>query len=159
MWWAFRVAGPSRGPLRRRPLGGGDVAALRNSLRPSGFRVTRNYASSVVPSQTVGQRLRLVHAQAIKSDLTPLQSTIKLFVWAGLNWNLWLKKNWRVESCNGNVLGATCHPWKGRTFYAVQCFRLSYSDWLFTIRKFMSIHKCFGRRNMSPSTDREFDST
>jgi hypothetical protein len=34
--------------------------------------------SSVVPSQTGG----LVHAQAIKSDSTPLQSTIKLFEWA-----------------------------------------------------------------------------
>ena len=40
---------------------------------------SRKYEIFVVPSQTVGQRLRLVHAQAIKSDL---QSTIKLAVWA-----------------------------------------------------------------------------
>ena len=46
---------------------------------------SRKYESSVVPSQTVGQRLGLVHAQAIKSDLRQLQSTIKLFVWAGIS--------------------------------------------------------------------------
>ena len=46
---------------------------------------SRKYESSVVPSQTVGQRLGLVHAHAIKSNLRPLQSTIKLFVWAGIS--------------------------------------------------------------------------
>ncbi len=49
----------------------------QNSLRP-GFKLTRNYGISVVQS--------LVHVQAITSDLTPLQSTIKLFVWAGISW-------------------------------------------------------------------------
>ena len=43
---------------------------------------SRKYESSVVPSQTVGQRLWLVHAQAIKSDF---QRTIELFVWAGIS--------------------------------------------------------------------------
>ena len=46
---------------------------------------SRKYENSVVPSQTVGQRLGLVHSQAIKSNLRPLQSTIKLFVWAGIS--------------------------------------------------------------------------
>ena len=54
---------------------------------------SRKYESSVVPSQTVGQRLRLVHAQAIQSDLRPLQSTIKLFVWAGISIKTLAEKN------------------------------------------------------------------
>ena len=37
-------------------------------------------------------------AQAIKSDLTPSQSTIKLFVWAGISIKTLAKKNWRVEN-------------------------------------------------------------
>ena len=44
-----------------------------------GVKLTWRFVSSVVPSQTGG----LVHAQAIKPDSTPLQSTIKLFKWAG----------------------------------------------------------------------------
>ncbi len=55
-------------------------SALRQVDSPS-----RKYTSSVVPSQTVGQRLGLLHAQAIISVLTPLQSTIQLFVWAGIS--------------------------------------------------------------------------
>ncbi len=42
-------------------------------------KVDLGFVSSVASSQTGG----LVHAQAIKSDSTPLQSTIKLFKWAG----------------------------------------------------------------------------
>ena len=56
------------------------------------------------------------------------------------------------------------HPykctWKGMTFYAVQRFRLSYSDWRPTFRKILPIHKSVGRRNMSHEvswTDREFE--
>ncbi len=59
--------------------------AFRSSARRQVDAPSRKYTSSVVPSQTVGQRLGLVHAQAIKSDLTPLQSAIKLFVWAGIS--------------------------------------------------------------------------
>ena len=77
---------------------------------------SRKYESSVVPSQTVGQRLRLVRAQAIKSDLRPLQSTIKLFVWAGISIKTFgTKKNWRAGSCKGKskvlppITGNVCH--------------------------------------------------
>ncbi len=51
-----------------------------NCLLPEpGVKLTWRFVISVVPHQTGG----LVHAQAIKSDSTPLQSTIKLFKWAG----------------------------------------------------------------------------
>jgi hypothetical protein len=54
--------------------------SAQNSLRPGpGVKLTWRFVSSVVPSQTGG----LVHSQAIKPDSTPLQSTIKLFKWAG----------------------------------------------------------------------------
>ena len=60
---------------------------------------SRKYESSVVPSQTVGQRLGLVHAQAIKSDL---QSTIKLFVWACISIKTFgTKTNGRAGQCKG----------------------------------------------------------
>ncbi len=47
------------------------------------------FMSSIVPSQTGG----LVHAQAIKSDSTPLQSTIKIFKRAGSIETFGTKKN------------------------------------------------------------------
>ena len=88
---------------------------------------SRKNESFVVPSQIAGQRLGLVHAQAIKSDLRPLQSIIKLFVWACIS--LAIKtcgtknklKGWIVQ---GKVQGSTSHHWKCMSFYAVQCFRL-----------------------------------
>ncbi len=63
-------------------------------------------------------------------------------------------KSWIVQE---NVQGSTSHTWKGMTFCAVQCFRLSYSDWCSTFRIFLPIHKSVGRCNMSHqvwSTDR-----
>ncbi len=59
--------------------------SAQNSLqvRPGpGVKLTWRLVNSVVPSQTGG----LAHAQAIKPDSTPLQSTIKLFKWSG-----WIK--------------------------------------------------------------------
>ena len=81
---------------------------------------SRKYESSVtvVQSQTVGQRLWLVHAQAIKSDLRPLQSTIKLFVWPGAGISIktfGTKKNRRAGLCKGTskvlppITGDVCH--------------------------------------------------
>ncbi len=34
----------------------------------------------------------------------------------------------------------TSHPWKGRTCFAIQCFRLLCSDWLSIFRIFLRIH-------------------
>ena len=69
----------------------------------------------------------LMHAQAIKSNLMPSQSTIKLFKWAGSIKTLSTKK---IEELNRARECPRCstHTWKGMTFYAVQCFRLSYYD-------------------------------
>ena len=47
-----------------------------------------------------------------------------------------------------NVQGFTSQPWKGMTFNAVQCFRLSYSDQRSTFRIFVPIHNSVWRRNM-----------
>ena len=144
----------SRPPSRRRRCG----SALRPDWGTARDLLTWKYASSVVPSQTGG----LVHAQAIKSDSTPLQSTIKLFVWAGISIKTFGTK--KIEELNHarECRGSTSQPWKGMTFYAVQCFRLSYSDWRSNFRIFLPIHKSVARRNMShqvSSTDREFYST
>ncbi len=66
-------------------------------------------------------------------------------------------KNWRGKNrAKENAEGKTSHPWKGRTSFAVQCFRLSYSDWLSISRLFLPIHNSVGRRNMLhqvPSTN------
>jgi hypothetical protein len=76
-----RLAGPAQdrligGPAARQPA----CQSQRLGYWPEpGVKLTWKYASSVVPSQTGG----LVHAQAIKSDSTPLQNRIKPFVWAG----------------------------------------------------------------------------
>ncbi len=102
--WVTRVTNVTSVPSgrARNEAGRLEAAMWRHSetaFRSSAWRQvdspSRKYASSVVPSQTIGQRLGPVHAQAIKSDLTLLQSTIKLFVWAGISiktfGNLFLK--------------------------------------------------------------------
>ena len=44
---------------------------------------------------------------------------------------------------------ATCHHWKGRTYFAVQCFWLLFSFWLSISRIFLQIHKSVGHSNLS----------
>ena len=79
--------------------------------------------------------------------LGPAETTIKLFVWAGISIKPLAKKlkGWIVQD---EVQGFTSHPWKGIPFYAVQCFRLSYYDWLSTFRILLPIINSVGRRNM-----------
>ena len=83
-----------------------------NNLQP-GVKLTWKYTS-----QTGG----LVHAQ--RAGIT-----IKLFLWAGIS----IKTHFTLQKLKSrivqeNVQGFASHPWKGMTFYAVQCFRLLYSD-------------------------------
>ncbi len=67
-------------------------------------------------------------------------------------------KTWRGKNrAKENAGDKTSHPWKGRASFAIQCFRLSFSDWLSISGIFLPIHNSVGRRNMShqvPSTDR-----
>jgi hypothetical protein len=60
--------------------------------------------------------------------LGPAETTIKLFVWAGISIKTIGKKKLKGWIVQDEVQGFTSHPWKGMTFYAVQYFRLLYSD-------------------------------
>ena len=50
---------------------------------------------------------------------------------------------------------AACHHWKGRTYFAVQCFWLLFSFWLSISRIFLQIHKSVGQQSFT-STDSNF---
>ena len=80
--------------------------------------------------------------------LGPAETTIKLFVWAGISIKTIGKKKSKGWIVQDEVQGFTSHPWKGIPFYAVQCFRLSYYDWLSTFRILLPIINSVGRRNM-----------
>ncbi len=72
--------------------------SAQNSLRPGpGVKLTWRFVGAVVPSQNGG----LVHAQAIKSYSTPLQSTIKLFKWAVQLKPLAQNKIEELSACKG----------------------------------------------------------
>ena len=80
--------------------------------------------STQIPSQTA----RLVPSHKIQNDA--IVSTIKLFVWAGISIKTFGTTKFeevktRVQE---NAEDTTSHSWNGRTPFAVQCFRLSYSD-------------------------------
>ena len=84
---------------------------------------SRKNESSVVPSQTVGQRLGLVHAQAIKCYLRSSKSTLKLFVWACISIKTFGTK--KIEELDRARESSRFYlHWKCMSFYAVQCFRL-----------------------------------
>jgi hypothetical protein len=130
----------------------------RNSLQP-GVELTWKYASSVVFSQTG----RLVHTQAIKSDSMQLQSTIKLFVSAGISIKP-LAQNTDEELNSARECPRFYLPYLERciTYYAFQCFRLSDSELHSAFRIILQIHKSVGRSNMLHQvlfTDCEFYST
>ena len=81
--------------------------------------------STRIPSQTA----RLVPSQNIQFDAIAI--TIKLFVWAAsisiktFGTTKFEEVKTRVQE---NAEDTTSHPWIGRTPFAVQFFRLSYSD-------------------------------
>ena len=115
------------------------VVSLRCRAASESLRSTRT------PSQTA----RLVPSHKIQFDA--IASTIKLFVWAWISIKTFgttkfeevktrvhhhhhhhasllkssIKQETRVQE---NAEDTTSHSWNGRTPFAVQCFRLSYSD-------------------------------
>ena len=111
------------------------VASTRCRAASESLRSTR------IPSQTA----RLVPSHKIQFDA--IASTIKLFVWAGISIKTF--GTTKFEEVKTRVQeNTTSHSWNGRTPFAVQCFRLSYSDWLSVSRIVLPLHKSFGRRNM-----------
>ena len=114
------------------------VVSMRCRAASESLRSTR------IPSQTA----RLVPSHKIQNDA--IVSTIKLFEWAGISIKTFGTTKFeevktRVQE---NAEDTTSHSWNGRTPFAVQCFRLSYSDWLSVSRIVLPLHKSFGRRNM-----------
>ncbi len=104
----------------------------------------------------LGPRL-FVYTKCIMCSIKCTQN--KLFVWAGSIKTFGAKNKIEELIVQENVQGSTTHTWKGMTFYAVQCFRLSFSDWRSTFRIFLLIHKSVRRCSMShqvSSKDREF---
>ena len=114
------------------------VVSMRCRAASESLRSTR------IPSQTA----RLVPSHKIQNDA--IVSTIKLFVWAGISIKTFGTTKFeevktRVQE---NAEDTTSHSWNSRTPFAVQCFRLSYSDWLSVSRIVLPLHKSLGRRNM-----------
>ena len=80
--------------------------------------------STRIPSQTA----RLVPSHKIQFDA--IASTIKLYEWAGISIKTFGTTKFeevktRVQE---NAEDTTSHSWNDRTPFAVQCFRLSYSN-------------------------------
>ena len=98
--------------------------------------------STRIPSQTA----RLVPSHKIQFDA--IASTIKLFVWVSIKTFGTTKFEEVKTRVQENAEDTTSHSWDGRTHFAVQCFRLSYSDWLSVSRIVLPLHKSLGRRNM-----------
>ncbi len=78
--------------------------------------------------ETMKNTCWLMHAHSIKSNLKPLQSTIKLFVWAVISIKTFGTNVFEKLNCARECPSSTSQSWKGMIFYAVQCFRLLYSD-------------------------------
>ena len=114
------------------------VVSVRCRAASESLRSTR------IPSQTA----RLVPSHKIQ--IGAIASTLKLFVWAGITIKTFGTTKFeevktRVQE---NAEDTTSHSWNGRTPFAVQCFLLSYSDWLSVSRIVLPLHKSLGRRNM-----------
>ena len=116
----------------------GRVVSMRCRAASESLRSTQ------IPSQTA----RLVPSHKIQ--IGAIASTLKLFVWAGITIKTFGTTKFeevktRVQE---NAEDTTSHSWNSRTPFAVQCFGLSYSDWLSVSRIVLPLHKSLGRRNM-----------